>query len=280
MSSWTPRIEHSGVAIVRIAYQFIQGGIIRLTTCGRMIRHSVCVRVRPSNSAASHCAVGTEFTAPRTISAMFAITGSDSPNTAFIQSGTGITVVPITISNGSASMTMNSRTSHGVLRNIWVMHQDARRTAGERDTPKPKQRAHRRADHHREERDQHVEQEALGDDERDPVPERGERLGIGIGLRIRREIGYVCALNDPDGNLVEMSHGQEVFSTIRGLWKRDGIAEVVLGYIAALNSHDADAIAACVTEDFFNEHTAAAARAFADGRLTGSDSTAFWRVSL
>lgn len=70
-------------------------------------------------------------------------------------------------------------------------------------------------------------------------------------------VGYVCALRDPDGNLVEMSHGQEVFSTIRALWKRDGVADVVLGYIDALNSHDADAIAACVTEDFFNEHTTA-----------------------
>ncbi len=80
MISWTPRIEHSGVAIVRIAYQFIQGGIIRLTTCGRMIRHRVCRRVKAEASAASHWAVGTELTAPRTISAMFAMIGSDSPN--------------------------------------------------------------------------------------------------------------------------------------------------------------------------------------------------------
>ena len=33
--------------------------------------------------------------------------------------------------------------------------------------------------------------------------------------------------------------------------------EVVQRYLAALNAHDPDAVAACVTADFFNEHTAA-----------------------
>jgi len=31
----------------------------------------------------------------------------------------------------------------------------------------------------------------------------------------------------------------------------------VARYLAALNTHDPDAIAACVTDDFFNEHTSA-----------------------
>ena len=31
-------------------------------------------------------------------------------------------------------------------------------------------------------------------------------------------IGYICAALDPDGNVVEFSHNQKVFSTIRGLW--------------------------------------------------------------
>jgi lactoylglutathione lyase len=31
-------------------------------------------------------------------------------------------------------------------------------------------------------------------------------------------IGYICALTDPDGNVVEFSHGQKVFSTVRQLW--------------------------------------------------------------
>jgi steroid delta-isomerase-like uncharacterized protein len=33
--------------------------------------------------------------------------------------------------------------------------------------------------------------------------------------------------------------------------------ETVTAYLAALNRHDADAVAACVTEDFVNEHTSA-----------------------
>jgi ketosteroid isomerase-like protein len=33
--------------------------------------------------------------------------------------------------------------------------------------------------------------------------------------------------------------------------------DVVLGYLGALNGGDPDAIAACVTEDFVNEHTSA-----------------------
>lgn len=31
-------------------------------------------------------------------------------------------------------------------------------------------------------------------------------------------VGYICALTDPDGNVVEISHNQKVFETIRGLW--------------------------------------------------------------
>lgn len=31
-------------------------------------------------------------------------------------------------------------------------------------------------------------------------------------------IGYICAALDPDGNLVEFSHNQKVFSTIRAMW--------------------------------------------------------------
>jgi len=34
-----------------------------------------------------------------------------------------------------------------------------------------------------------------------------------------------------------------------------GTRAVVERYLAALNAHDADAIAACVSSDFFNEHT-------------------------
>jgi len=31
-------------------------------------------------------------------------------------------------------------------------------------------------------------------------------------------IGYICAVHDPDGNVIEFSHNQRVFSTVRELW--------------------------------------------------------------
>ena len=31
-------------------------------------------------------------------------------------------------------------------------------------------------------------------------------------------IGYICAVNDPDGNTIETSHNQKVYSTIQELW--------------------------------------------------------------
>ncbi|GAA4717808.1 nuclear transport factor 2 family protein [Phytohabitans rumicis] len=39
-----------------------------------------------------------------------------------------------------------------------------------------------------------------------------------------------------------------------------GTREAVLRYLDALNAHDADAVAACVTEDFVNEHTSTLGR--------------------
>jgi len=35
-------------------------------------------------------------------------------------------------------------------------------------------------------------------------------------------IGYICALKDPDGNVVEFSHNQKVFQTVRELWGPGG----------------------------------------------------------
>ena len=40
----------------------------------------------------------------------------------------------------------------------------------------------------------------------------------------------------------------------------DGTRTAVLAYLAALNAGDADAVAACVSEDFVNEHTSARGR--------------------
>lgn len=33
-------------------------------------------------------------------------------------------------------------------------------------------------------------------------------------------VGYICALKDPDGNVVEISHDQRVFDTVRAKWGR------------------------------------------------------------
>jgi len=34
-------------------------------------------------------------------------------------------------------------------------------------------------------------------------------------------IGYICAVNDPDGNVIEFSHNQKVYSAIKNLWGSD-----------------------------------------------------------
>ena len=36
--------------------------------------------------------------------------------------------------------------------------------------------------------------------------------------QLAEHVGYVCAVTDPDGNVVEFSHGQRVFATVRDLW--------------------------------------------------------------
>ena len=35
-------------------------------------------------------------------------------------------------------------------------------------------------------------------------------------------IGYICALTDPDGNMVEFSHDQGVFAKVREVWGAGG----------------------------------------------------------
>jgi catechol 2,3-dioxygenase-like lactoylglutathione lyase family enzyme len=34
-------------------------------------------------------------------------------------------------------------------------------------------------------------------------------------------VGYICAVRDPDGNVVEFSHNQKVYATVRELWGPD-----------------------------------------------------------
>lgn len=38
---------------------------------------------------------------------------------------------------------------------------------------------------------------------------------------VNEQVGYVCAVKDPDGNVIEISHDQRVFATIRKLWGGD-----------------------------------------------------------
>ena len=35
---------------------------------------------------------------------------------------------------------------------------------------------------------------------------------------VNEQVGYVCALRDPDGNVIEISHDQKVFDTVRAKW--------------------------------------------------------------
>jgi lactoylglutathione lyase len=35
---------------------------------------------------------------------------------------------------------------------------------------------------------------------------------------VNEQVGYVCALKDPDGNVIEISHDQKVYDTVRAKW--------------------------------------------------------------
>ena len=54
----------------------------------------------------------------------------------------------------------------------------------------------------------------------DAVAEIGRSLGClsWEPQEMHDPIGYICALKDPDGNVVEFSHNQKVFSTVQELW--------------------------------------------------------------
>jgi catechol 2,3-dioxygenase-like lactoylglutathione lyase family enzyme len=54
----------------------------------------------------------------------------------------------------------------------------------------------------------------------DAIAEKGRELGYlhWEPRQMPEHIGYICALKDPDGNVVEFSHDQKVFSTVRQLW--------------------------------------------------------------
>jgi catechol 2,3-dioxygenase-like lactoylglutathione lyase family enzyme len=58
----------------------------------------------------------------------------------------------------------------------------------------------------------------------DAVAARGRELGClhWEPQDIGGHVGYVCALKDPDGNVIEISHNQKVFDTVRRLWGDPG----------------------------------------------------------
>ena len=54
----------------------------------------------------------------------------------------------------------------------------------------------------------------------DEMAERGRREGCLAWepKQLPAPVGYVCALHDPDGNVVEFSHDQGVFAKVQEVW--------------------------------------------------------------
>lgn len=54
----------------------------------------------------------------------------------------------------------------------------------------------------------------------DAVAERGRAAGClhWEPQDVGGQVGYVCALTDPDGNVIEFSYGQAVFQTVQEKW--------------------------------------------------------------
>jgi lactoylglutathione lyase len=56
----------------------------------------------------------------------------------------------------------------------------------------------------------------------DALAEKAREMGVlhWEPRYVSETVGYVCALRDPDGNVIEISHDQKVFETVRRLWGR------------------------------------------------------------
>jgi hypothetical protein len=54
----------------------------------------------------------------------------------------------------------------------------------------------------------------------DALAEKAREIGVlhWEPRYVSETVGYVCALRDPDGNVIEISHDQKVFETVRRLW--------------------------------------------------------------
>jgi catechol 2,3-dioxygenase-like lactoylglutathione lyase family enzyme len=66
----------------------------------------------------------------------------------------------------------------------------------------------------------HIGIELPTKEEVDAVAEKARLMGVlhWEPQQMAPHIGYICAAKDPDGNVIEFSFNQKVFSTIRDLW--------------------------------------------------------------
>jgi len=54
----------------------------------------------------------------------------------------------------------------------------------------------------------------------DAIADKARELGVlqWEPMDMPGPVGYICALNDPDGNVIEISHNQKVFELVRTKW--------------------------------------------------------------
>ena len=69
----------------------------------------------------------------------------------------------------------------------------------------------------------HIGIEVTSREEVDAIAERGRAEGCltWAPAQMPPPIGYVCALSDPDGNVVEFSYDQGVYATVQQVWGPD-----------------------------------------------------------
>lgn len=66
----------------------------------------------------------------------------------------------------------------------------------------------------------HIGVELPNREDVDAVAEKARAIGAlrWEPMDMAEHIGYICAVEDPDGNTIEFSHNQQVYSTIQELW--------------------------------------------------------------
>ncbi len=66
----------------------------------------------------------------------------------------------------------------------------------------------------------HIGIEVVSRDEIDEVAARARERGCLAmePVELPAPVGYICMITDPDGNRIEMSHGQQVFEKVNELW--------------------------------------------------------------